>query len=458
MQTLFFFILFLTSICFGAASFADSIDRDGDGKGDPTGITITNDSSLRWDSLLSGNSFSDSETESQFGENGDHIAVGNWTNSGESEFGVVSAADDGDVLWTVRTTASGDQQISFGTEIDTLISGADFDGNGAGDAAFVRNIDKASKLVLTVKFNPFAGGGTEVTRKFARSSFHFFYADIGGDGRDEFCFFTPRKKDGKYSGLFRLMCVEVVNGTTVRSAPFGKVVGRPLPISRGSGRSDLLLFSTNKGKKLLLRDVTGDALLEVSTEAGTLLVGDFAGGSADEFGVATDGTLTVYSSENGLTFTLNSPGDIAIDLININDFVNKNRERFTTRSAKGKPVGSVGKVKKGAGGGSGGSIGCDVNRNPFDGSEGFLWKPESDSSGLLAVLLPAGSTPSSVSVEKGGTVFEQLTLTGFTNPNRPTYRSSSKEGGEFPDGSDLVGTYAGVRHCWNIADTAQRVD
>ena len=65
------------------------------------------------------------------------------------------------------------------------------------------------------------------------------------------------------------------------------------------------------------------------------------------------------------------------------------------------------------------------NININDGNEGFLWKPVSESDGLPVVLLPAElEKAEAVFVKNLNDEFEQARFSGFTNPDRQTWRFS----------------------------------
>ncbi len=85
---------------------------------------------------------------------------------------------------------------------------------------------------------------------------------------------------------------------------------------------------------------------------------------------------------------------------------------------------------------------------------GFVWKPVSDNTGNLAVLLPSSYSNVGVSVlSPDGNLIENGNYVGRSNGDRPTYRFS-RPGGSFPDGSLLkIGSRQYV-----VPDTSQRYD
>lgn len=105
---------------------------------------------------------------------------------------------------------------------------------------------------------------------------------------------------------------------------------------------------------------------------------------------------------------------------------------------------------------------CDKVLNSRDGSGGFLWKPSSDSGGLVVLFPGRFQTPfESVKVVTNGKVKEKLRFTGFANADaegeRQHYRSD-RSGGSFLDGSFVVADDQGELLCYEIEETNSRVD
>ena len=93
----------------------------------------------------------------------------------------------------------------------------------------------------------------------------------------------------------------------------------------------------------------------------------------------------------------------------------------------------------------------------IDGPGGFLWKPESDSTGTLVVLFPEEFTNQFLAVEAellDGTI-EEGVFDGFTNGDRQTWRFS-KPGSEY-SGRLLID--AGNQDCeYRVPDPSVRQD
>ena len=93
---------------------------------------------------------------------------------------------------------------------------------------------------------------------------------------------------------------------------------------------------------------------------------------------------------------------------------------------------------------------------------GFLWKPVSESTGDLVVLLPSayrGGRVASTKVYSGGAFLEQGRYTGDANGNRPHYRFS-KSGASYGKNITVVATLQdGVtQQSWSVPDGARRTE
>ncbi|RMG43662.1 MAG: hypothetical protein D6719_03355 [Candidatus Dadabacteria bacterium] len=172
---------------------------------------------------------------------------------------------------------------------------------------------------------------------------------------------------------------------------------------------------------------------------------------------------TFNSTIESMVFDCNYQPDFVGDLINDllfgggggggNGGGNDVPSEYLLRDATYSPFGS-----KGAS-----STGCDKIKPGSDGQDGFLWKPVSESTGKLVVLLPSGFFASSVTIiradgskVKGGKGVES----GIANGFRQHWRFS-KPGRGYPNNVlvKAVQTYGGSGTvCWKIKRSAARND
>jgi hypothetical protein len=103
------------------------------------------------------------------------------------------------------------------------------------------------------------------------------------------------------------------------------------------------------------------------------------------------------------------------------------------------------------------SVECSDGIQGVDGAEGFLWKPQGDSDGNLVILFPSEYTDRflSVKVQTLDGVVESGTFSGFSNPDRQTWRFKSS-------GDAYLGTVTvdlGNQECiWKVEDPSIRND
>lgn len=150
-----------------------------------------------------------------------------------------------------------------------------------------------------------------------------------------------------------------------------------------------------------------------------------------------------------------SDSDATIAFLEINQALEKARERiesYAKEAAKLRELDGVTQVSGTTSSGSG---------NPLDGSEGFLFKPISDTRGTLVVLLPkdlTGNIESLVLKTITGEEVEKGSFSGVNNGDREHFRFT-KPGAEYP--KDLVVEVKlkdGNIKTYNIPDPSQRYD
>jgi hypothetical protein len=99
--------------------------------------------------------------------------------------------------------------------------------------------------------------------------------------------------------------------------------------------------------------------------------------------------------------------------------------------------------------------------NVIDGTDGFLFKPESDGEGKLVVLLPANlaySVESLILKDEDGNEIERGEPSGYANGGREHFRFD-KAGDEYPDNLTVEITLSdGTTKEYVIPDPSQRYD
>ena len=110
---------------------------------------------------------------------------------------------------------------------------------------------------------------------------------------------------------------------------------------------------------------------------------------------------------------------------------------------------------------SGATVSGSGEGNPSDGAEGFLYKPVSDSSGNLVVLLPSSYTGNIAGVvlkDEAGAELGEGTYGGVGNGGREHFRFP-QPGGEYPSNLTVEVRFKdGSIQTYLIADSSQRYD
>ncbi|NDC39493.1 MAG: hypothetical protein EBZ48_15885, partial [Proteobacteria bacterium] len=111
-------------------------DFNADGFSDPTLISIASDGSLNWTSV-SGPTAEVLKQQSSFGKVGDNITLAPWYTPGTANYSLVTVRSS-KIIWRALNADGQIIERSFGSDGDTVLSGADFDGNGVADAAVIK--------------------------------------------------------------------------------------------------------------------------------------------------------------------------------------------------------------------------------------------------------------------------------------------------------------------------------
>jgi hypothetical protein len=142
------------------------------------------------------------------------------------------------ITWSI---ANGNQTLSFtlGTAGDMAVSGADFNGNGIGDAAV---ISKASrKAVWNIRFDPFAGGFESRQFEFGNWGDNHFYASMNGNYDSIGIVAKGANNKAVVSFLDPLTGIITIR-KRFPNVFFSRGISQPQPIRNEYGAVDLLIY------------------------------------------------------------------------------------------------------------------------------------------------------------------------------------------------------------------------
>lgn len=433
-------LLTFTPICSSAP-----LDIDGDGRSDFLVISITSSGALDWRFYTAGGSLI--TTRSGLGNVGDQISIANWSNSSPQASYITKNSTRRKAVWVIAPSGAAASQISFGGVSRTFIAGADFGASSASDAALVQK--RGSALRWSLAFDPFIGN----TQKLKLRSFNFgknndlaFYLSLNGV-RD---LPAVARSLGAKGAQVEIRAAGRSTATKINFSDISLGSSPPLPIAPPSG-PDLLGFVERKNTSTVahVRNLSGQVVADIDLPGkGDVVIGDYLSSPGEEIAISlSQGGFYIVNPLYGVSSQVNLPSGIAVDEININSFA---------AGGDGSNPGSGG----GGGGGSGG--GCtSEDKNPSDGTDGFLWKPFSDSTGKLAIHVPASLTGRVDNVQvadPSGTVLETGTYGGVGNGNRVLSRFS-KPGSGYPNNCIvLVNISGGCVWRYTIPNTSSRWD
>lgn len=413
-----------SSLCFSAG-----LDFDGDGVSDAAGVEYQRDGSAN--ELLF--SFKQSTTGvnsvTEFGTRYETPVSGDYDGDGITDLGVAGLDSSNTITWRIKPSSVGEVTSSvFGQLDDTIISGCDFDIDGKTDRAVLRGgsffLEKSSDLSVT-----------EILLGVENLDF-FYCADINGDGSADLIAQKIVQSSGSQASYFYAW-----------SGPAGEKI-----LEKQFGRQVKGIFAA---------DINGDGIAEIGYERVkgsrkkflTFLLND----SPVTYLVPTFQKITFgkFSSEAGL------PSGMLIKVAQANTFIRfpnltdvATSERFTLKRADTVlPAVNVDTISSPISQ----EAACQTHHDPFDGPNGFLWKPVSDSNGNAVVLFPSNLRARKAKFVKNGVVIEKPYYSGNGNGGRDHFRSRNSPS-FFPENFTVMATAAGSIHCWLIEDPTLRVD
>lgn len=300
---------------------AEETDFDQDGRSDLTVVIVRENGSLAWRARRSGTG-----TMAQLGDigsNGDDIIIGNWLNTTVPEVGVAfyrPAAKS--IVWQIRDEQGGAHERLFGAKGNTVVSGADFNGDGITDGAVVRKKGRTLSWIISYDLfvNPAAPQGVQEIRFGGPGDQPFF---ISYEGGNDWLAIATKGKNGK-------PVVRVKNTLNGRVRTITRIPRwsssrrslRPIPLGQ-SGASDLLVFARQRQgiTDVEFRTIAGVKLATSKIASmGDLVVGDYLDAPGQEIalkGAASD-SFTALNPYTLLPAALAARTGIAVDSININ--------------------------------------------------------------------------------------------------------------------------------------------
>lgn len=380
---------FLASfVLFGAALVSEAnavpLDFDRDGASDLAAVRVRA-GTLVWRARLSGTNRVTKLTT--FGVLGNHLAPASWRTAGEVTIALI-AEEGGNAVWRILES---EQTLTLGSARDLLLSGADFDGSGLADAAAVR-LD-ADQLVWSIAYDPFVDGQSRVEEI------------TFGDRGDVPLFLNP---DGvrdwlavlKSDGTIRMLNTQTREERAVSVAPRMAKLGRPLPL-RGADGIDRLVFVRSRAAatRVHIWALDGTLVQRAAIRAtSTVLVGDYDKRSpGEEIAVQGQREFVVYAPATRTSRKVRGKLGIAFDEININSFSGNDR----TPSP---------------------GLGSCSPANPNDGSGGFVWKPNSDTTHYAVAVMPGALYGKVQKVEVFSGAGERIKELGYFGCGNPDAR------------------------------------
>ena len=422
-----------------SSAWAVPLDVDADGRSDFLVISIGSGGALEWRFYTAGGSLI--STRSALGSVGDQISIANWSNTTPQAGYITRSTAQRKALWVVAPTGITPSQFTFGGVSRTFIAGADFGASAACDAAIVQK--RGTALRWTLAFDPFATLASKPKLRsfnFGKSADLAFYLSLDRQ-RD-----IPAVARTLTSGgtQVELRAAGRSTSTKINFSDITLGSSAPLPVSPPSG-ADLLAFIERKSTSTVahVRNLSAQVVADVELPGkGDVVVGDYLTAAGEEIAISlSQGGFYIVNPIYGVTSQVNLPSGIAVDEININSF----------GSASDPP----------AGGGSGGGACNSADKDPSDGTDGFLWKPVSDSTRNLAIHVPAeltGNVDSVQVADPSGNLLETGVYGGVGNGNRVLARFS-KPGSSYPNNCIvLVNITGGCIWRYTIPNTAARWD
>jgi len=275
-----------------------SCDFDADGRSDLISVTAS-DSGISFSALLSA-----STTGSALGTLGSSLStpfVSNFLGAATPQIGtLLGNSTTGLIDWSILDSTAQSYTASLGNSGDSVIIGADVNGDGATDALTVGiNNLRLNWQIDTALFN---GNGTTLRQlRWGGKSELPFYLSL--DGTRDVLGVVRR-----FSNRFVIRTYDLVTGATSRVQGDGSLGitrprQRPLPLKLADG-TDILVVSevVNGATDLVLFNLVSRAVTTKSIAAtGTVLIGDYTADAGEEVAVQSETGLIIYNPNTDTT-------------------------------------------------------------------------------------------------------------------------------------------------------------
>lgn len=265
---------------------------DNDGVSDIVSVTIT-DSGTAFSVL-----YSSSDLSADLGTvaKGDGAPiVSNFLADLTPQVGVLSADyETGLIDWAIVDSSNQARSAQFGNGGDTVVVGADINGDGATDAISVgvQNF----RLVWQIDTALFGGdSSTQRTIRWGSKSEQPFFLNLEGN-RDVLAVLR------RFSGRFVVRTYDLEDGTTARfegTGTFGSTrpKPRPHPVRQEDG-TDHLMVSEVVGDStdlIFFNPISGSTTTKTIAAVGTVLIGDYTADPGEEIAVQSTTGLIIYN-------------------------------------------------------------------------------------------------------------------------------------------------------------------
>ncbi len=358
-----------------------------------------------------------------FGRRGDVPLMARWFPSDLSDaspqLGAASPGiavfekDREEISWRVLTPEGRLELVSFGGEGDLVVAGADFDGSGVDDLAVVKLVNGSARWRM--QMNSFGGDAEAISERslvFGANGDRVFFA--APDGQADWIGIVRRSASGRT--IVRMRDVFTNQRVTQRRFPRSLSGGsrpRPVPLKGPAGEgADRLVFPIKAGTatQIIVTTLDGRRVRRlVVKDLESFAVGEFDSIPGEDLAFLKRGRVRVVNVDTRTVskFSVGASSEL-VDEYQISGFQASTNDGSAVTS-------------------------CE-NASPFDGSEGFVWKPNSDTQFFAVVVLAPRYTgvATRVTVKRlNGEEIKELRYKGVGNGGRTAWQDYQLTGAAY---------------------------